>query len=74
MIPFLHAQKEARRIRLECPESIQQDLEKLRKIFMINARSKMLVLISLATDEMIQLVFMYSDVWFMDTAAGKIIC
>ena len=41
---------------------------------MINAKSKMLVLISLATNEMIRLVSMYSDVWFMDTTAGKIIC
>ncbi len=28
-------------------------------------------MISMATDEMIQLVVMYPDVWFMDTAAGK---
>jgi hypothetical protein len=32
----------------------------------------MLVLISMATDEMICLVLMYSDVWFMDTTAGRI--
>ena len=30
----------------------------------------MLVMISMATDEMIQLVAMYPDVWFMDTTAG----
>ncbi len=30
----------------------------------------MLVMISMATDEMIQLMAMYPDVWFMDTAAG----
>ena len=64
--------KEARRIRLECPEVIQQDLAILRKSFLINAKSKMLVLISMATDEMIRLVSMYSDVWFMDTTAGRI--
>ena len=40
---------------------------------MINERSKMLVLVSMATDEMIRLVSMYSDVWFMDTTAGMII-
>jgi hypothetical protein len=65
---------QARRIRLECPESIQQDLVNLRKNFLINARSKMLVLVSMATDEMIRLVSMYSDVWFMDTTAGMIPC
>jgi hypothetical protein len=31
----------------------------------------MLVLVSMATDEMICLVSMYPDVWFMDTTAGK---
>ena len=41
---------------------------------MINAKSKMLVLVSMATDEMIRLVSMYSDVWFMDTTAGRIAC
>ncbi len=28
-------------------------------------------MISMATDEMIRLVAMYPDVWFMDTTAGK---
>ena len=31
----------------------------------------MLVLVSMATDEMIRLVSMYPDVWFMDTTAGE---
>ena len=30
----------------------------------------MLVMISMATNEMIQLMAMYPDVWFMDTTAG----
>ena len=67
MTLFLHAQN-----CLECPEVIQQDLANLRKSFLINAKSKMLVLISMATDEMIRLVSVYSDVWFMDTTAGRI--
>jgi hypothetical protein len=33
----------------------------------------MLVMISMATDEMIQMVAMYPEVWFMDTTAGDII-
>ncbi len=61
-------------MRLERPESKQQDLINLRKKFMINARSKMLLLVSMVTNEMIRLVSMYSDVWFMDTTAGTIIC
>jgi hypothetical protein len=31
----------------------------------------MLVMISMATDEMIGLVAMYPDVWFMDATSGK---
>ncbi len=31
----------------------------------------MLVMISMATNEMIRLVAMYLAVWFMDTTAGK---
>jgi hypothetical protein len=39
---------------------------------MLNSKSKMLVLVPMVTDEMIRLVSMYSDDWFMDTTAGKI--
>ena len=30
-----------------------------------------MVMVSMATDEMIRLVAMYPDVWFMNTTAGK---
>ena len=43
----------------------------MRDDFLLNEKSQMLVMISMATDEMIQLVAMYPDVWFMDTTAGK---
>jgi hypothetical protein len=42
----------------------------MRDDYFLNEKSQMLVLISMATDEMIQLVTMYPDVWFMDTTAG----
>ena len=63
--------KEATRIRLECPKQIEDDLKSMREDFLINDKSQMLVMLSMATDEMICLVAMYSDVWFMDTTAGK---
>ncbi len=63
--------KEATRIRLECPKQIEDDLKSMREDFLINDKSQMLVMLSMATDEMIRLVAMYSDVWFMDTTAGK---
>ncbi len=62
--------KEATRIRLECPKQIEDDLKSMREDFLLNKKCQMLVMISMATDEMIQLVAMYPDVWFMDTTAG----
>ncbi len=38
--------------------------------YILNDKSQMLVMISRATDEMIRLVAMYPDVWFIDTTAG----
>ena len=63
--------KEATRIRLECPKQIEDDLKSMREDFLMNDKSQMLVMLSTATDKMIQLVAMYPDVWFMDTTAGK---
>jgi hypothetical protein len=59
------------RIRLDCSAKIQADLERLREDYILNKKSQMLVMISMATDEMIRLVAMYPDVWFMDTTAGR---
>ena len=62
--------KELTRIRLECPQQIEDDINALRNDFLLNDKCKMLVLVSMATDEMIRLVSMYPEVWFMDTTAG----
>jgi hypothetical protein len=43
----------------------------LREEFLLNDKRKMLVLVSMVTDEMISLVSMYPEVWFMDTTAGE---
>jgi hypothetical protein len=53
--------KEATRIRLECPKTIEDDLKSMREDFLLNKKSQMLVMISMATDEMIRLVAMYPD-------------
>ncbi len=63
--------KELTWLRLECPQQIKDDIQALRDDFLLNGMSKMLVLVSIATDEMIRLVSMYPVVWFMDTTAGK---
>jgi hypothetical protein len=65
------------RIRLDCSAKIQADLERLRVDYILNDKSQMLVMISMATNEMIRPVAMYPDVWFMDTTAGmydEILC
>ncbi len=54
--------KEAIRIRLECPKQIEDYLKSMREDFLLNKKSQMLVMISMATDEMIRLVAMYPDV------------
>ncbi len=56
---------------LECPDQIEQELFGLRKDFLLNDKCQMLVLVSMATDEMIRLVSMYPEVWFMDTTASE---
>jgi hypothetical protein len=56
---------------LECPKQIEDELSIMREDFELNHQSKMLVLVSMATDEMIRLVAMYPDVWFVDTTANK---
>ncbi len=63
--------KELTKIGLKCPQQIEEDLAGLREDFLLNDKSKMLVLVSMATDEMIRLVSMYPEVWFMDTTAGE---
>jgi hypothetical protein len=49
------------------------ELERLREDYILNEKSQMLVMVSMATDEMIRLVSMYPDVWLMDTMSGKYI-
>jgi hypothetical protein len=56
---------------LKCSKQIEDELSIMREDFVLNHQSKMLVLASMASDEMIRLVAMYPDVWFMDKTAGK---
>jgi hypothetical protein len=65
-----HPSNEEVRIRLDSSAKFQADLERLGEDYILNEKSQMLVMISMATDEMLQLVAMYPDVWFMDTTAG----
>jgi hypothetical protein len=66
-----HPTKELTRLRLECPQQINDDIQALRDNFLMNGKRKMLLLVSMATDEMICLVSMYPEVWFKDTTASE---
>jgi hypothetical protein len=57
---------------LECPKQIEDELNILREDLLLNRQSEMLVLVSMATYEMIRLVAFYPNVWFMDKTAGKL--
>jgi hypothetical protein len=48
-----HPSNEEVRIRLDCSAKIQADLKQLRDDYILNEKSQMLVMISLATNEMI---------------------
>jgi hypothetical protein len=63
--------KELTKMQLECPQQIEEDLAGLTNDFVLNDKSKMLVLASMATDEMIRLVSMYPEVWFMNTTTSE---
>jgi hypothetical protein len=43
----------------------------MREVFVLNNQSQMLLMVLMATNEMIRLVAMYPDVWLMDTTAGQ---
>ena len=56
--------------KLPCPVDVDQQLSKLRLDYGISKSKKMLVFISLATNEMVRYMSMYPEVWFMDCTAG----
>jgi hypothetical protein len=76
ILGYLHVLKVRQQKKpLELGWNVQNELRmtwKMREDFLLNKKSQMLVMISMATDEMIRLVAMYPDVWFMDTTAGMV--
>ena len=51
-------------------EHIDAEVETLRKTLRLNDESELLMMISIVTDEMIRLVTMHPEVWFMDVTHG----
>jgi hypothetical protein len=61
---------EHKRVLLNNPELIEAEVETLRKSLRLNDEAELLMMISIATDEMIRLVTMHPEVWFMDVTHG----
>ena len=61
--------KETRR-RLDFPDYMVQEQDKLRSDLSIDDGAKVLLLTSLSSNEMVQLVAMHPEVWFIDVTAG----
>lgn len=55
--------------RLECPEVVAIEIADLRKALRM-PNEKLLLLVSIATDDMVRLVVMHPEVWFLDCTSG----
>jgi hypothetical protein len=58
---------------VQFPSSLDLDkrIQDLRNDFLLHNETKMMLLVSLATKNMIRYVLMYPEVWFLDCTAGE---
>ena len=57
---------------LPCSTSMMDKINELRKDFGLNNESKMMVMLSISTNDMNRYVAMYPEVWFIDCTAGML--
>ena len=62
--------KEQVKIRLHCPDILETEINELRNKLRLSLDKKLLMLVSIATDDMIRMVTMHPEVWFMDVTGG----
>ena len=62
--------KDQVRIRLHCPDIVQKEIDELRSKLRLSGDKKLLMLVSIATDDIIRMVAMHPEVWFMDVTGG----
>lgn len=55
---------------LECNNETRKEIEDLRTELGFSRQSKIVLMLSIASDEMIRLVMMYPEVFFMDVTGG----
>jgi hypothetical protein len=58
---------------VQFPSSLDLDkkIQDLRNDFLLHNELKMMLLVSIAMNDMIRYVPMYPEVWFLDCAAGE---
>ncbi len=57
--------------KLKCSDYLNEKILELRKDFSLHDDTKMLVMLSISTNDMNRYVSMYPDVWFIDCTSGE---
>ena len=57
--------------KLKCSEILNEKILELRKDFSLHDDTKMLVMLSISTNDMNRYVSMYPEVWFIDCTSGE---
>ena len=59
------------RQKLQCSQILNEKILELRKDFALHDDTKMLVMLSISTNDMNRYVSMYPEVWFIDCTSGE---
>ena len=59
--------------KLKCSEVLNEKILQLRKDFSLHDDTKMLVMLSISTNDMTRYVSMHPEVWFIDCTLGEIV-
>ena len=62
------------RKKLKCSDFLNGKMLQLQKDFALHDETKMLVMLSISTNDMNRYVSMYPDVWFIDCTCGESLC
>jgi hypothetical protein len=54
-----------------CFSDLEEKIQDLRNDFLLHNKTKMMLLVSIATNDMIRYESMYPEVWFLDCTAGE---
>ncbi len=50
---------------------LDKEIQDLRNVFLLHNETKMMLLVSISTNDMIRYASMYPEVWFLDCTAGE---